>query len=301
MRFLLTFLFFLFLLPIHAQKIVLTVLGTAQDAGAPQMNCTKKCCVNRWSSAAIPVVSLGINDEQSNHFFMFEATPNIVTQHNTMKLAHPKSSWAGIFITHAHIGHYSGLMFLGKEAMGASKIPVFAMPKMQRFLKENAPWNQLVSEENIFLKPLSNGNPVVLSPQLKVTPIQVPHRDEFSETVGYLIEGPTRKALFIPDIDKWERWDIPIENLVAKVDIALLDATFFNSNELPNRNMNEIPHPFVVESLDRWKSLPFAEKNKIYLIHFNHTNPLLHEDSQAQIAVENAGIRIAQVGQQFVL
>ena len=79
----------------------------------------------------------------------------------------------------------------------------------------------------------------------------MPHRDEYSETVGFLIRGPRRRVAFIPDIDKWERWSRPIEEAVAGCDVAYLDGTFFADGELPGRDMAEIPHPFVVESLRR--------------------------------------------------
>ena len=37
-----------------------------------------------------------------------------------------------------------------------------------------------------------------MSYKYSVTPIQVPHRDEYSETAGYIIKGKNKKALFIP-------------------------------------------------------------------------------------------------------
>jgi len=30
---------------------------------------------------------------------------------------------SGIFLTHRHIGHYAGLMYLGKEVIGAKDLP----------------------------------------------------------------------------------------------------------------------------------------------------------------------------------
>ena len=285
----------------QAQEVTLTVLGIAQDAGAPQMNCTKKCCVNRWGEKAVPVVALGVADTDTNQFYLFEATPDLPQQHRFMQQAYPFQTLRGIFLTHAHIGHYSGLMYLGKEAMGAKNVAVYAMPRMRNFLSNNAPWDQLVTESNIRIQPLTDGERVDLSRQLKVTPLQVPHRDEYSETVGYVIEGPTKKALFIPDIDKWERWEIAIETVLSTVDYAFLDATFFDGTELPNRDMDAIPHPFVIESMDRWKDLPLAEKSKIFLIHFNHTNALMQPHSHAVERVKKAGLQIAKVGQQFPL
>ena len=52
------------------------------------------------------------------------------------------------------MGHYSGLLFLGKEALGGQSVPVFALPRMRQFLRNNGPWEQLISEKNIALRPL---------------------------------------------------------------------------------------------------------------------------------------------------
>ena len=301
MRTLLSFLLWGSMFFVQGQEVTLTVLGIAQDAGSPQMNCTKKCCENRWGEKAVPVVALGVANTDTNRFFLFEATPDLPEQHHFMQQAYPLQTLGGIFLTHAHIGHYSGLMYLGKEAMGAKKVTVYAMPRMRNFLNNNAPWDQLITESNIRIHPLTDGKRVDISRQLKVTPLQVPHRDEYSETVGYVIEGPTKKALFIPDIDKWERWETAIETVLSTVDYAFLDATFFDGTELPNRDMAAIPHPFVLESMDRWKDIPLADKSKIFLLHFNHTNALLQPNSPAVERVKKAGLQIAKVGQQFQL
>jgi pyrroloquinoline quinone biosynthesis protein B len=131
-----------------------------------------------------------------------------------------------------------------------------------------------------------------------VTPFLVPHRDEYSETVGYMIAGPNKKALFIPDIDKWEKWDRSIATELSKVDYAFLDATFYDGEEL-NRDMSEIPHPFIVETMQLLKELPSSEKNKIHFIHFNHTNPVLDSNSAQARAVVQAGFHLARFHQVF--
>ena len=82
------------------------------------------------------------------------------------------------------------------------------MPRMAEFLKTNGPWSQLVELGNIDVFSIQDNQAVsVLHEEVSVTPLRVPHRDEFSETVGYRIEGPKRSALFIPDIDKWTVWE----------------------------------------------------------------------------------------------
>ena len=293
----------LFSASLFAQEVSIVVLGTAQDAGAPQIACKKECCNDLWKTKkAEAVVALGLIDHKENIHYMFEATPNITQQLNHLEdQAGPNSSFKGVFLTHAHIGHYSGLMYFGKEALGGKSIPIYALPKMSQFIQENGPWEQLVSSENIQLNTIYADRAVQHTAQIKITPLVVPHRDEYSETVGYLIQGPNKSALFIPDIDKWERWKTTIETMIAKVDYAFLDATFFDDNELLGRNINAVPHPFVKESMQRFEELSDKGKNKVYFIHFNHTNPLLKNDSAASLLVRKKGYHIARTGMKINL
>ena len=201
----------------------------------------------------------------------------------------------GIFITHAHIGHYTGLMYLGREAMGAHGLPIYVMPKMEQYLRENGPWSQLIALNNISLMPLRNDRSEVLN-NLKVTPFLVPHRDEFSETVGYSIQGPKKTALFIPDINKWSQWKENILERIQLVDYALIDATFYDNNELPGRDMSKIPHPFVIETMATLSLLPREQREKVWFIHMNHTNPLLNSNSDQAQEVRAQGFNIASTG-----
>ena len=127
-------------------------------------------------------------------------------------------------------------------------------------------------------------------------PFQVPHRDEFSETVGYRIEGPNRSAVFIPDIDKWSDWRTDLPELIKTVDYALIDATFYADGELPGRDMSKVRHPFVVESMALLGNLDIAERQKVWFIHMNHTNPLLDAGSEESREVKARGFNIAIEG-----
>ena len=287
-------------------KISLVILGTAQDAGSPQIACKKECCANLFDNPNNnrQVVSLGLIDTESNKTYLFEATPDIGKQMKMITKYESKSnkeSVDGIFLTHAHIGHYSGLMYLGKEAMDAKEIPLYVMPRMKNFLSTNGPWDQLVSRKNIQLQVMENEQVVNLSQSITVTPILVPHRDEYSETVGYRINGPNKSALFIPDIDKWNKWDKNIIDEIKKVDYAFLDAAFYSGKEINNRDVSEIPHPFVIESFETFKNISEIEKSKIVFIHFNHTNPLLNSKSVETQIVIDKGYKIGTIGDVFNL
>uniref|UniRef100_UPI004048E671 MBL fold metallo-hydrolase n=1 Tax=Algoriphagus sp. TaxID=1872435 RepID=UPI004048E671 len=276
----------------------ITVLGIAQDGGYPQAGCTAEHCLRHWRGEEDKrhVVSLGLTDQASGQNWLFEATPDFTTQLQQLQQASGSTNLSGIFLTHAHMGHYAGLLQLGREAMGAKGIPVYVMPRMKKFLENNAPWSQLVALGNIKLILMEQDKPIQLTPTLRVRPLQVPHRDEFSETVGFRIETSEKSLLFIPDIDKWPLWGKDIRAEVARVEVALLDATFYQEGELPNRNMSEIPHPFVAETIALFSPLPAAEKRKVKFIHFNHTNPLMLEGPERD-AVKQLGFEVATEGE----
>ena len=286
--------------------VSLILLGTLQDAGAPQLNCNKKCCQGLFEQAdsARRVSSLGLLDFNTQKKYLFDATPDISKQLHALKKASPIATSSivdGIFLTHAHIGHYTGLMYLGKEAVNETEVSVFAMPKMSSFISNNGPWSQLVTNRNIVLQPLVANQAISLSPTLQVTPFLVPHRDEYSETVGYLIEGPHKKALFIPDIDKWNRWELDLATELKKVDYAFLDATFYSAKELGNRDMSQIPHPSVLETIQTLKDFSMEERAKVIFTHFNHTNPLLDSTSEATKKVLALGFKIGRIHDRFQL
>lgn len=277
------------------------ILGVAQDAGFPQINCYKDCCKNLWEDKSLRkmVSCIGVVDEKNETCYLLDATPDIRDQLNILQ-KNQSLTLGGIFLTHAHIGHYTGLMHLGREAMGAKDVPVYAMPRMAAMLKENAPWSQLVELENIRLQTLQADEAVDLN-GVSILPLEVPHRDEFSETVGFKIEGPRKSALFIPDIDKWHKWDRSILEEIQQVDYAFLDGTFFQNGEIPGRDMSLIPHPFIEESMTLFKNLPTTQRDKIYFIHFNHTNPVLQKINAATQQIEDNGFHIAKEGAVFAL
>jgi pyrroloquinoline quinone biosynthesis protein B len=264
------------------QEPYVMVLGIAQDGGYPQAGCRRDDCVERFEGRGTRalVASLAIVDPASGQRWIIDATPDFPSQlHRLERIAGVPREGApvldGVLLTHAHIGHYLGLAHLGREVLGARGVPVFAMPRMRAFLEQNGPWSQLVSLKNIVLHPLSAGTAVALNERISVTPLVVPHRDEFSETVAFVVRGPSRAILWLPDIDKWEKWETPIESVVAQVDVAYLDATFYSAAELPGRDLREIPHPTVEETMQRFASSPL--RSRIRLIHLNQSNPLLRD------------------------
>ena len=284
--------------------VILKVLGTIQDGGIPHMGCNKVCCLKYFKNNTfrVGISSLGISNLKNETNYLIDATPNINHQLKALiGTSNPSEKLNGIFLTHAHMGHYSGLLNFGREAMNSKNIPLYLMPRFYNFIQNNGPWNQLVKLENVMLKRIYDREKITLESNLSITPIQVPHRDEYSETVGFLIEGNTKSALYIPDIDKWEKWNNSIVELIKNVDYAFLDGTFYDEKEVNNRDISEIPHPFIIESLKLFNSLDKSEKNKIYFIHLNHTNPLLNSDSSEYNRVIREGFNVADPNMEFFL
>ena len=283
---------------IFAQTEYIYVLGNVQDAGLPHIGCQHKFCKEKFSEfEEYFTTSVAVVDPVEKKYILFEASPDIPYQLNYLEkeifneFLLPES----IFITHAHIGHYTGLMYFGREALGAKNLIIKVLPKMSNFLKTNGPWSQLVDINNIKIQNLSFGSKTNELRNITVTPIQVPHRDEYSETAGFIIEGRNKKALFIPDIDKWEKWDKNLKQLVYEFDYLLLDATFYDSKEI-NRDISEIPHPLVTETINLLDDLSPEQKNKVYFIHMNHTNMMLDPSSELTKLVVNKGFNISRLG-----
>jgi pyrroloquinoline quinone biosynthesis protein B len=239
-------------------------------------------------------------DPRRGQRWIIDATPDFPRQLAELDRLAPVAEspgLSGIFLTHAHIGHYTGLMHLGRETMGARGIPVHAMPRMRAFLEGNGPWAQLPERGHVQLRPLSADVAVPLGPELRVTPIPVPHRDEYSETVAFRIEGPARSVLYLPDIDAWDRWDRRLEDELRLVDVAWLDGTFYESGELPHRDDAEVPHPPIVSTMEALGALAPELRARVRFIHLNHTNPALRPDGLARRRIVEAGFALAQEGE----
>jgi pyrroloquinoline quinone biosynthesis protein B len=295
--------------PFKETGVVVKVLGSAQDAGIPHIGCY---CLNCQRARKDPRFarlkpSIAVLDMKDRKVFVVDASPDISLQfdwvHERMgfdaaaKINVPD----GILLTHAHIGHYTGLMYYGYEGLNATKIPVYCTSKMGRFLKENGPWSQLVGLENIALQIVGREDQTSLTPQIVFTPILVPHRDEYSDTVGFIIAGPKRKLLYIPDIRNWQVWDRSIVEETEKVDCAILDGTFFSPDELPGRDLSKIGHPFILDSMRVLASAAKSGRHKIYFTHLNHSNRALDPDGPAQKEIKKRGFHLATDGMEISL
>ena len=290
MRVLLTLIIFSVWLQGTAQQIVF--LGNLQDAGSPQFNCDKTCCLVERPNEFVASIGVYSGEEA----FLFDATPDFTHQASFLQ-KQSKTKLSGVFLTHAHMGHYTGLMHIGREASNESLLAIYAMPRMANFLENNGPWDQLVKLNNVKIKRLSGPENFKT---VSVTPIQVPHRDEYSETVGYLIKGANKTAFYLPDIDKWNVWEQSIIEIIQSIDYAIIDGTFLAEAEL-ERPMSEIPHPFISETIALLESLPKTEKNKVWFTHFNHTNPMRDKNHPTRLKLEKEGYHFAEFAKEISL
>ncbi|MFL2576676.1 MAG: MBL fold metallo-hydrolase [Flavobacteriales bacterium] len=278
---------------INAPYII--VLGTIQDGGFTSPKSQKKYYNDSFKilKNSKKVSSIAIVDPINKQQWIIDASPDFKEQLYNLQEQTSLYDLDGILLTHAHIGHYLGLAYLGKEAMNTEKVKVFCMKRMINFLNNNGPWDQLIKNNNIYLSKIKKNKEFELNKNIKVIPFTVPHRDEYSETVCFLIISKQKKLIYIPDIDKWNLWGKNILEIIKSVDYALIDGTFYDENEL-ERDMSKIPHPFVCESMELFKNLSNKEKNKIFFTHLNHTNPLLIKNSIQQKEVIDKGFNIAQ-------
>lgn len=283
----------------------LVVMGAGQDAGAPQ--------IGNPDDNGPPLLpsSIALIDRTDGKRYLFDVSPAITEQLALLDAIEPPKVGLGVdgvFLTHAHIGHYLGLAYFGREAANASKVPVYAMPRMADFLRDNGPWSQLIELGNIELVPLKEENSlqvVAVSPDLVALALPVPHRDEFSETVGWIAMTKTRRALYLPDLDSWAEWEEltgkSLAERVATVDLLFVDATFWDDNELKGRDMSEIPHPRVTQTMDLLQALPASERAKVHFIHYNHTNPIRDPSSEESKQVIARGFNVARKGDRICL
>jgi pyrroloquinoline quinone biosynthesis protein B len=279
-------------------EVAFRVLGTAQDAGLPHIGCACDHCELARAEGRRELVSSAAIEGQTG-WWLLDATPDLPAQ------IHAQGSMPqGIFLTHAHIGHYTGLMYLGREALGAEGMPIWCSPPLAEYLRTNGPWSQLVELGQIELREFRSDQPVELEEGLVLTPFRVPHRDEFSDTHGFEVRhhDPTAKTMggsvvFLPDIDQWDKWDRSLESYFQPGAHLLIDGSFWSGAELPHRDLSEIPHPLVSHSVERFADSAAAQGATIRFIHLNHSNPLWNPDGPERAAVQAAGMRVAELGE----
>lgn len=292
----------MFTLGVVSLMPTVTLLGIAQDGGRPQPGCQRACCADLGPEDVQHPVSLGIVDEHGEGH-LIEATRALGEQ--LRRWGHP--TMRSVLLTHAHFGHVDGLGLFGRETLNASGLRLYVSPSMELLIERTPQWSLLLEQGVFSVQPISSGTVHPLSGHVRVEPIAVPHRAELSDMHAFVVRGPNRSLLFLPDHDRWKdtldhHGAATIREWLAQlgVDVALVDGTFWNSDELSGRSQLEVPHPPVAETLERLG--PRTEDDPdIIFIHLNHTNPLYKETSAQHQAVLELGWKVGQQGMTFTL
>jgi pyrroloquinoline quinone biosynthesis protein B len=297
----------------------LLVLGTAQDGGLPHVACS---CTNCETARHDPtqrrlISSLAVVLPRSNKRILIDATPDIRPQLDQLSALDKldkldkndekpsgsanRAPVSAVFLTHAHLGHYTGLAFFGFEALHTKDLPVYCTSRMATYLRTNGPWSQLVDFGNIKLIELQPDQPVELEEGVTITPLAVAHRDEYADTLGFIISGPGKTVLYVPDTDAWTAWDPPLPDQLAGIDVALLDGTFYSPQEMPGRDVASIGHPLIEDSMDLLAPLVQAGDLAVRFTHLNHSNLALDPAGAARASIERRGFAVLDEGERIQL
>ncbi|HZF07708.1 MAG TPA: MBL fold metallo-hydrolase [Thermoanaerobaculia bacterium] len=286
------------------------VLGTVQDGGMPQAGCSCSHCAaaRRDPSLRRHVASLAIDFPRTGHTYLVDATPDLGEQIEQVHgfRRHPegkvdRAPFDGVLLTHAHIGHYLGLAFFGFESLNTQGLATWCSPRMAAYLRGNGPWSQLVRLNNLTLHEIELGKPFPLEEGVTVTALPVPHRDEYTDTLGFRIQGPQKTLFYVPDTDAWSTWKTPVTEVLKDVDYALLDGTFYSPDELPDRDVTKIKHPLITVSMDLLEPLVQKGRLQVLFTHLNHSNPALDAGGPARKAIEGRGFRVLAEGAELGL
>lgn len=271
------------------------VLGTAQDGGLPHAGCACGACTQarREPARVRRVASLGVVG-RTGRTLLVDATPDFPAQAAALAAAAGREQPVpdALLLTHAHMGHYLGLAWLGREALDARGLPTWVTGRMDAFLRANRPWSHLVERGEVRLERLQPGVPLDFD-GVELHAFLVPHRAEDTDTVGLELRGPRARLVYVSDADVFPP---PLVERIHEADVALVDGTFHGPDELPHRDLLAVRHPFVRDSV----RLLAGGRGAVWFTHLNHSNPLLAPEASARPALP-PGFGVAHDGQVFAL
>jgi pyrroloquinoline quinone biosynthesis protein B len=283
----------------------LVVLGTAQDGGLPHAGCLCRNCSTARNDPTFERLPASIGLVAADESLMVDATSAFERQVHRLWRAATSADATGerfgpprtIVLTHAHTGHYAGLWQLDRSVMAARGVEVVGSASMIAFLAAQEPWAAMQREGFIRLLAVPLGQAFEPLDGVRVTLLPVPHRSELGvDTVALFIDGPLKKALYLPDIDAWDDWDVDLREIVGGVDLALLDGCFWEPFHIPG-----VPHPPIRDSMQRLASLMENGATRVTFTHLNHSNPACDPASPEAAEIAARGFAVAREGEQFGL
>lgn len=259
------------------------VLGNVQDGGVPHLGCSCELCDQARTDPARQRYASSLLLAGESTRYLIDATPDIRFQLRGDALD-------GVLLTHEHLGHLPGLLYLGPESLAPTQLPVYCTPQLAEFIRTTDQFARLLEQDHITLSPVEYGSAVDLADGIAI-PRAVPHRSTHADTVAYRL-GSDRTLLYMSDLDRWT--DETIRS-VADADIALVDGTFWRPEELDR--YEEVPHPAITRSMD----VLDPTDTEIYFTHLNHTNPVLRPGSEERREVERRGFHVVEQDDVFTL
>ena len=175
------------------------------------------------------------------------------------------------------------------DSRTVTDIDVLAPPGVCGFMENNMPFKELILRKNILLNSITPGQEISIFEDCSIAPFQVPHRPDAITTYAYLIKRNKGQEtiLYMPDTDEINE---EIVDLAGKCDIAIIDGTFFSREEISTRDINEIPHPFIQDSIKLFTKMG----TRVIFTHINHTNPVNDPVSEASGKVLESRYEIAR-------
>tara|TARA_Y100000589_G_scaffold37950_1_gene31738 strand:+ start:20984 stop:21829 length:846 start_codon:yes stop_codon:yes gene_type:complete len=276
------------------------LLGIAQDGGRPQPGCSKPCCIGLSPAEHSYPTSLGIIEQNKLH--IIDVTRHLGDQLQYLDNRIPSDVW----LTHAHFGHVDGLGLFGRETINARGINLHVSQQMIELIELTPHWKIMLDQGVFVVNEIRDSQPKE-SDEFTMVPLQVPHRNELSDMHAFVLRGPNKSLLYLPDHDTWNE-TLSMHNAETirqflsdlAIDIALIDGTFWSNNELKSRSQDVVPHPPIKQTLEM---LGYKQQGDpdIFFFHLNHTNPVYDEWSEEHTQVVEMGWKIGKQGMKFKL
>lgn len=264
------------------------VLGNTQDGGVPHLECSCDLCSkareNPEEAKHNASIMVKDSDEEDSFRYLIDATPDVRYQITGEYLD-------GVFISHGHLGHITGLLQFGEEGCNKTDLPLYVSDKTENYIRKNDPFRLLIDKGNVEIMNFNDEDEVDIRGGC-IEAFEAKHNRVNTDTLSFMIHGEEKTLFYIADIHEWTEKTL---NLMQKADIAIVDGTFWNEEEI--ERYEEVPHPVMKETMH----LAEGWDTDIYFTHLNHTNPALREDTDERQEIQERGFGVVEEGMEFEL